>query len=210
MEPSPEQWQELIDAIMRNRPNPLWPTLIPIVTTLFAVLGGFGLSQWTERAKAKRERNSKMREEIRTKRSLVVEYLTRWSHAAKNPVATVHEIGQTDHASNHIGLLVSLTGDLKDVPLALAFREYMDAWHERVWATHTTNRYGGRTYTFRSEDTEEMDEHRWQLLAALQSWEDGSESAEELVIKLKALGKQLASAKDVRIAEFAFEAQDRS
>src|SRR5690606_8297363 len=136
-------WQQLLEAIKSVAPDPFWTTLIPIVTTLFAVFGGFALSQWNERAKHLRDEQAKRSAEIRQRRRELVDYVARWSYATDKPRVTDKEFAYAGLVSQKFGLLASLTGDSSDTQVSDSLTEFIDAWAGRVTAASgPTDEYG--------------------------------------------------------------------
>jgi hypothetical protein len=203
MEPSPRQWQELLDAIARLAPDPFWSTATPIVTTLFAVFGGWALSQWNESIKAKREAQLKRREEIRLARSDLVNYLTRWSHAADKPRIDDPEFVYSGRVLEEVALRVSLTGDQTDAVVTDAIETFIDLWRQRARAAQLPeDDHGSATFEFTSEDVAEMNQHRLRFISLLLRWQDSTISVKELLSELEGLGVNLAVATARRREEY--------
>jgi hypothetical protein len=195
MTPTPGQWQDLLDAIANLAPDPFWTTAIPILTTLFAVFGGFALAQWREASKAKRERRDKRLAEVREQRSNLVDYMTRWSHGTDRPGKQALDLVHWEQAAEEVALLVSLTGETRDAPLAHSLRNIMGTWILRTYAAPMPKgALGQQGYFFNPLDESEMQDFRTRLLAILRQWLDGAAAPSDAATELTALNQDLMTA----------------
>jgi hypothetical protein len=204
MTPTPEQWQDLLDAIAKIAPDPFLSTAIPIVTTFVAVFAGFFLAQWKDFAKAKQERRDKLREEVRVRRREVGDYLARWSHATDEPIIRTKGFEFSGVSVSELALLISLTGDAEDEQLTESIQTFVSAWRSRIRAAPLpVEDYGADDWEFTPEDVKEIEGFRILLLSLVRKWELHTLSPGRLAVELSELSTEIRASTVQRSKAFA-------